>query len=92
MEFSKWNKNSKIMKNYLAVVGIVTGALILFVTAIQFNLSMFLIWLLFLAGPALVLWMVWSVLIADVIVKETFEEQWYQDEPGMLRMAEHSPV
>lgn len=76
------------MKNYLAIVGIVTGALILFVTAIQFNLSMFLIWLLFLAGPALVLWMVWSVLIADVIVKETFEEQWYQDEPGMLRMAE----
>ena len=77
------------MKNYLAIVGIVTGALILFVTAIQFNLSMFLIWLLFLAGPALVLWMVWSVLIADVIVKETFEEQWYQDEPGMRRMEEH---
>lgn len=76
------------MKNYLAIVGIVTGALILFVTAIQFNLSMFLIWLLFLAGPALVLWMVWSVLIADVIVKETFEEQWYQDQPGMLRMEE----
>ncbi|REG83949.1 hypothetical protein [Algoriphagus antarcticus] len=77
------------MKNYLAAVGIVTGALMIFVTALQFNLSMFLIWMLFLAGPALVLWMVWSVLIADVIVKETFEEQWYQDEPGMLRMVEH---
>ncbi|MEP0713935.1 hypothetical protein [Algoriphagus sp.] len=77
------------MKNYLSVVGIVTGALILFVTAIQFNLSMFLIWLLFLAGPALVLWMVWSVLIADVLVNETFEKQWYQDEPEMLRMMEH---
>ncbi|RAI94805.1 hypothetical protein [Algoriphagus yeomjeoni] len=73
------------MKNYFGAVGIVTGALIIFVTAIQFNLSMFLIWLLFLAGPALVLWMVWSVLIADVIVKETFEEQWYQDEPEMRR-------
>ena len=88
MEFTKKNKNSKKMKNYLGAVGIVTGLLIIFVTTIQFNLSMLLIWILFLAGPALVLWMVWSVLIADVVVKETFEEQWYQDEPGMLRMAE----
>ncbi|WP_425636542.1 hypothetical protein ACPUEN_14120 [Algoriphagus yeomjeoni] len=73
------------MKNYLGAVGIVTGVLIIFVSAIQFNLGMFLIWLLFLAGPVLVLWMVWSVLIADVVVKETFEEQWYQDEPEMRR-------
>ena len=71
------------MKNYLAAVGIVTGMLILFVTAIQFNLSMFLIWMFFLAGPILVLWMVWSVLIANVIVKETFEKQWYQDMPEL---------
>lgn len=76
------------MKNYLAAVGIVTGVLIVFVSAIQLDLNMFLIWIIFLAGPALVLWMVWSVLIADVVVKETFEEQWYQDEPGMLRMRE----
>lgn len=77
------------MKNYLTAVGIVTGMLILFVTAIQFNLSMFLIWIIFLSGPVLVFWMVWSVLIADVVVKETFEEQWYQNEPGMLRMKEN---
>ncbi len=76
------------MKNYLASVGIVTGILILFVTLIQSEVSLFLIWLIFLAGPALILWMVWSVLVADVVVKETFEEQWYQDEPDMLRMAE----
>jgi hypothetical protein len=76
------------MKNYLAAVGIVTGVLIIFVTAIQFNLNMFLIWILFLSGPILICWMVWSVLIADVVVNETFEEQWYQDEPGMLRMPE----
>lgn len=76
------------MKNYLATVSIVTGILILFVTLIQFEVTLFLIWLIFLAGPALILWMVWSVLVADVVVKETFEEQWYQDQPDMLRMKE----
>ncbi len=73
------------MKNYLAAVGIVTGTLIVFVTAIQLNLSMFLIWILFLSGPVLICWMVWSVLKADVKVKETFEKQWYQDSPDLLR-------
>ncbi|MDG1275915.1 MAG: hypothetical protein P8O16_01455 [Algoriphagus sp.] len=76
------------MKNYELAVGIVTGILILFVTLIQFEVSQFLIWLIFLAGPFLVIWMVYSVLVADVDIKETFEEQWYQDKPDMQRMEE----
>ncbi len=67
------------MTNYKTVVGIVTGALIVFTTLIQFELSMFLIWLMFLVSPLLVIWMVWSVLVAPVDIKETFDEQWYQD-------------
>jgi fatty acid desaturase len=74
------------MKNYELAVGIVTGILILFVTLIQFEVSQFLIWLIFLAGPFLVIWMVYSVLVADVDIKETFEEQWYQGQPDMRRM------
>lgn len=69
------------MNNYKLSVGIITGILILFVTLIQFEVSQFLIWLIFIAGPFLVIWMVYSVLVADVDVKETFEEQWYQDKP-----------
>lgn len=69
------------MKNYLASVGLVTGFLIVFVTAIQLELSMSLIWLMFIISPALVLWMVYSVLTAPIEVKETFDEQWYQDKP-----------
>jgi uncharacterized protein with PQ loop repeat len=77
------------MKNYELAVGIVTGILIVFVTLIQFEVSLFLIWLIFLAGPFLVIWMVYSVLVADVDIKETFEEQWYQDKPDMKRMEEN---
>lgn len=69
------------MKNYLTSVGLVTGFLIVFVTAIQFELSMSLIWLMFLISPALVIWMVYSVLTAPIEIKETFDEQWYQDRP-----------
>jgi hypothetical protein len=76
------------MKNYELAVGIVTGILILFVTLIQFEVSLFLIWLIFLAGPFLVIWMVYSVLTAPVDIKETFEEQWYQDMPDMKRVKE----
>jgi fatty acid desaturase len=76
------------MKNYELAVGIVTGILILFVTLIQFEVSQFLIWLIFLAGPFLVIWMVYSVLVADVDIKETFDEQWYQDRPDLRRMEE----
>lgn len=69
------------MNNYLNSVGLVTGFLILFVTAIQFELSLSLIWLMFLISPALVIWMVYSVLTAPIEIKETFDEQWYQDKP-----------
>ncbi|WP_111669355.1 hypothetical protein [Algoriphagus litoralis] len=74
------------MKNYLNVVGIVTGVLILFVTLIQFNIAQVLIWAIFLAGPLLILWMVWAVLAAPVEIKETFEEQWYQDREELKRI------
>jgi hypothetical protein len=73
------------MKNYLQVVGIVTGVLILFITLIQFNVALPLIWTIFLSGPFLVMWMVWSVLAAPVEIKETFEEQWYQDRKDLGR-------
>ncbi|HAZ24363.1 MAG TPA: hypothetical protein DCY95_06730, partial [Algoriphagus sp.] len=71
------------MKNYQTVVGVVTGILIVFVTLIQLNIALPLIWLIFLAGPFLVLWMVWSVLTAPITIKETFDEQWYQDRPDI---------
>ncbi len=77
------------MKNYLAAVGIVTGILILFVTLIQLNVAQILIWLIFLSGPILIIWMVYSVLTAPVDIKETFEEQWYQDMPELKRMKEN---
>ena len=73
------------MKNYEFAVGFVTGALIIFVTLIQLNVALPLIWFLFLAGPFLVMWMVWSVLVAPVQIEETFEEQWYQDRPDLRR-------
>ena len=73
------------MKNYLTSVGIVTGILIVFVTLIQMNVAHLLIWGIFLAGPFLIGWMVWSVLTAPVKVKETFDEQWYQDRPDWRR-------
>ena len=73
------------MKNYHSAVGIVTGVLILFVTLIQFNIAQVLIWAIFLVGPFLILWMVWSVLAAPVEIKETFEEQWYQDREDLRR-------
>lgn len=73
------------MQNYLRVVGIVTGCLIIFVTLTQLEVAEMYIWVLFLSGPALVLWMVYSVLTAQVHVKETFEEQWYLDRPDLRR-------
>ncbi len=86
MEFTISNYFRKKMKNYLQVVGIVTGVLILFVTLIQFNVAYSLIWAIFLAGPFLILWMVWAVLAAPVEIKETFEEQWYQDREDLKRI------
>lgn len=73
------------MKNYHSAVGIVTGVLILFVTLIQLNVVQVLIWAIFLAGPFLILWMVWAVLAAPVEIEDTFEEQWYQDREDLGR-------
>ena len=77
------------MKNDLTSVGLVTGFLILFVTAIQFELSLSLIWLMFLISPALVIWMVYSVLTAPIEIKETFEEQWYLDRPNLKSLKDN---
>ena len=77
------------MNNYLTSVGLVTGFLILFVTAIQFELSLSLIWLMFLISPALVIWMVYSVLTAPIEIKETFEEQWYLDRPNLKSLKDN---
>jgi len=73
------------MKNYHSAVGIVTGVLILFVTLIQFNILQALIWAIFLAGPFLILWMVWAVLAAPVEIEDTCEEQWDQDREDLGR-------
>jgi hypothetical protein len=78
------------MKNYLSSVGVVTAVLIVFVTLIQINISHLLIWGIFLASPALLIWMVWSVLTAPVKIDETFDEQWYQDRPDLKRAPEES--
>lgn len=85
MEFNITEKNSEKVKNYLTSVGIVTGALLVFVTLIQLNVAHFLIWGIFLASPILLIWMVWSVLTAPVDIPETFDEQWYQDRPDLRR-------
>ena len=73
------------MKNYHSAVGIVTAILIVFVTLIQLDIAHLLIWSIFLGGPFLILWMVWAVLTAPVQIRETFEEQWYQDREDLRR-------
>jgi hypothetical protein len=68
------------MKNYLFPVYLVTAVLIVYVTAIQANLHTALILFVFSLSPALVIWMVYKVLTADVEVTSTFEEKWYEDQ------------
>jgi hypothetical protein len=68
------------MKNYLFPVYLVTAVLIVYVTAIQVNLATSLILFVFSFSPALVIWMVYRVLTADVEVTSTFEEKWYEDQ------------
>ncbi|MCL6261386.1 hypothetical protein M3O96_19965 [Aquiflexum sp. TKW24L] len=68
------------MKNYLFPVYLVTGVLIIYVTAIQVSLNTSLILFVFSLSPALILWMVYRVLTADVEVTSTFEEKWYEDQ------------
>lgn len=68
------------MKNYLFPVYLVTAVLTVYVTAILVNLATSLILFVFSFSPALVLWMVYKVLTADVEVTSTFEEKWYEDQ------------
>jgi hypothetical protein len=68
------------MKNYLFPVYLVTGVLIFYVTAIHVNLNTSIILFIFSISPALVIWMVYKVLTADVEVTSTFEEKWYEDQ------------
>jgi hypothetical protein len=68
------------MKNYLFPVYLVTAVLIVYVTAIQANLHTAFILFVFSLSPALVIWMVYKVLTADVEVTSTFEEKWYEDQ------------
>jgi hypothetical protein len=67
------------MKNFLFPVYLVTGFLLVYVTSVQVNLSTGLILFMFSISPVMVLWMVYKVLTADVEVKHTFEEKWYED-------------
>lgn len=67
------------MKNFLFPVYLVTAFLIVYVTAIQANLSTALILFMFSISPLPILWMVYRVLTADVEVTSTFEEKWYED-------------
>lgn len=71
------------MKNYLFPVVLVTAYLIIYVTAIQVQISTAVILFMFSISPILLLWMVYKVLTADVKVKHTFEEKFYCDVPEM---------
>ncbi|SNS59880.1 hypothetical protein SAMN06295967_113105 [Belliella buryatensis] len=67
------------MKNYLFPIYLVTALLLVYVTAILANLNTAIILFAFSISPALVIWMVYKVLTADVEVNSTFEEKWYED-------------
>jgi len=67
------------MKNYIVPVFVVTGYLFIYLFAIQLELHIRLILLMFSISPVLVLWMVYKVLTADVPVYHTFDEKWYED-------------
>jgi hypothetical protein len=69
------------MKNYLFPVYLVTSFLIVFVTAIHANLNTALILFMFSISPLPIIWMVYKVLTANVVVESTFEEKWYDDVP-----------
>lgn len=67
------------MKNYLLPVLIVTGYLLVYTTAIQLNLYLPLLLVMFSISPLLIFWMVFKVLTAEVHVEQTFDEKWYED-------------
>ncbi len=67
------------MKNYLFPVTVVTGYLLVYVVSIGLELHTRLILFMFSMSPALILWMAYKVLKANVLVEHTFEERWYED-------------
>ncbi|MGY6558707.1 MAG: hypothetical protein ACXIT9_05440 [Nitritalea sp.] len=70
------------MKNYLFPVYVMTAVLLIYVTMVSMELSTALILFVFSLSPLGMLWMVYRVLRAEVPVKHTFEERWYEDEQG----------
>ena len=67
------------MKNYLIPVFTVTGYLLIYIVSIGLELHIRLILFMFSISPVLILWMVYRVLKAKVLVSHTFEEKWYED-------------
>jgi hypothetical protein len=57
-----------------------TGFLLVYIVAIHVNLYLPLILFLFSISPLLLIWMVYKVLTADVEVKNTFDDKWYEDQ------------
>ncbi|PRY89599.1 hypothetical protein [Mongoliibacter ruber] len=68
------------MKDYLFPVYLATAFLIVFVTAIHAGINTAIILFMFSISPAIVIWMVYKVLTADVEVDDTFDDKWYQDQ------------
>lgn len=68
------------MSSYLFPVYLTTAVLIVYVTAILVGLSAAIIMFIFSVSPGFVIWMVYRVLTANVEVKATFDEKWYEDQ------------
>ncbi|HLT07442.1 MAG TPA: hypothetical protein VK014_07935 [Cyclobacteriaceae bacterium] len=67
------------MEKYLIPVLAVTGYLLVYIISIGMNLQVGFILFMFSLSPILILWMVYKVLRANIIVNHTFEEKWYDD-------------
>lgn len=68
------------MNSYLFPVYMTTAVLIVYVTAILAGINAAIIMFIFSISPAFVIWMVYRVLTANVEVKSTFDEKWYEDQ------------
>lgn len=68
------------MKSVLFPVYLITAVLLVYVTAILVGLNLALVMFIFGVSPAMVIWMVYRVLTADVEVSATFEDKWYEDQ------------
>lgn len=68
------------MSSYLFPVYLTTAVLIVYVTAILVGLNAAIIMFIFSVSPGFVIWMVYRVLTANVEVKATFDEKWYEDQ------------